>query len=269
MTKMKKLALFTCDTEFTPPWNHGSWKDQDRTTFQSGILNIEKVLSKFDVRGTFYCQGLLVKDYPDLVCSLAEKHLIGSHGYNHENYGGQLVNVYTQEQPIFLKDKRKKFDLLSKCKEIHKKVVGYEPEVFVAPFNSIDYDSLAILEALSFKVDSSINNYWLGLPTQLFKPLSFNLYELPLSVIRYGEKGYKNILQGLSYDYSKISEIMGNEIIFITCHPYEFINIKIPHPEHVLIVGEAKVRTLERLIQDLLHEGYEFVDPSQLLEKTQ
>lgn len=264
-----KYALFTCDTEFTPPWNKGSWINQERESFQSGIQNIVHILSKFNVRGTFYCQGLLVQDYPDLVCSLAEKHLIGSHGYNHENYGGQDVKVYTSEQPVFLKDKNKKFDLLSKCVEIHKKVLGSTPDVFVAPFDNIDYDLLDILEKLDFKIDSSFNNYSLGLPTQFFKPLSFNIYELPLSVIRFEKYGYKNVLQALTYDYSKIPEVLGSNIIYLTCHPYEFIEINIPHPEHVLIVGEAKVKTLRKLINDLLNRGYEFVDPLQLLEKTQ
>lgn len=262
-----KIALFTCDTEFTPPWNAGSWTRQDRSTFEKGLEEILEILSKFDIRGTFYCQGLLVKDYPKLVCRLSERHLVGSHGYNHENYGGRAVNVYTKDEPVLLMERDKKFELLERCLKIHKEVLGIEPEAFVAPFDSIDYTLLEILEELNFRVDSSFDNYRLGLSSQLFKPASFNIYELPLSVIRLEKYGYRNILQGLTFDYSKIAEVISKELLFITCHPYEFVDIRVPHPRDVLIVGKEKGRVLEKLLQDLLKDGYAFMDPLRLIEQ--
>lgn len=264
---MNRYALFTCDTEFMPPWNSGTWQNQDRSFLTEAIEIMENILSRYGIRGTFYCQGILVRDYPELVRDLAKRHCIGSHGYNHENYGGLPVRVYTKEEPVFIGDKEKKYELLSECVRIHRDVLGYNPEVFVSPFDSIDYDLLEILETLQFKVDSSFNNYWLGLPSKPFKPLYFNIYELPSSIIRFENIGFKNVLQGLTYEYSKISDIIGNEIIYITSHPWEFVNVKIPHPDHVLIVGDRKIKTMERLIPDLLGAGYEFVDPLGLLEK--
>jgi len=265
---MKKYALFTCDTEFTPPWNQGSWENQERNTFKEGIRIIKDILSEFGVRGTFFCQGLMVKEFPDIVTGLARDHLIGSHGYNHENYGGLPIRVYTKEQPVFLGDKKRKLALIHKCKAIHLEVLGKEPEVFVAPFNSIDYDLLEILEETSFKVDCSCYNYWLGLPSYPFKPFSIDLYELPLSVVRFDGYGYKNVLEGLTFDYGKISDILTRDIIYITCHPYEFIDIDIPHPRDVLIVGDEKVRILKRLIKDLIGKDFEFVDPLMLVKQT-
>lgn len=264
---MKRFALFTCDTEYTPPWNEGSWGKQEKVSFQEGINNIAAVLDEFRVRGTFYCQGAMVEEFPQVARGLSPRHLIGSHGYNHENYGGQRLSVYyTPDEPDPLKTKEEKLTLIRKCREIHQRVVGYAPEVFVAPFNSIDYDLLDVLDKSGFKVDSSFNNYRLGLPTALFRPQSFDIYELPLTVLRFGEYGYKNVLQGLTLDYAKITEVLRQEVILLTCHPYEFIEIKVPHPEHVLIVGKKKEETLRRLIQDLLSEGYAFVDALQLLE---
>jgi peptidoglycan/xylan/chitin deacetylase (PgdA/CDA1 family) len=265
---VKKFALFTCDTEFTPPWNQGSWENQDRTTFQDGIARIEDTLAEFGVGGTFYCQGQLVEEYPEVAIRLAKRHLIGSHGYNHENYGCKPVNVWTPEQPVFVSEKAKKLELLSRCKEIHKEVLGCEPEVFVAPFDSIDYDSLDILERLGFRVDSSFDNYMLGLPTRVFRPLSFEIYELPLTVLRFGEYGYKNVLQGLTLEYGRVAEVLESEIVYITCHPYEFLDLEIPHPEQVLIVGDRKMETLKRLLQDLLDADYVFVNPLQLLDQS-
>ncbi|MFC1590158.1 polysaccharide deacetylase family protein [Candidatus Omnitrophota bacterium] len=265
---MKKRAIFTCDTEFTPPWHSGSWGNQERETFKEGLRNIKNILAQYGVRGTFYCQGVMVEEFPEIIRDLAKVHLIGSHGYNHENYGGRLQEAFFTEEAMPLGDKEKKLELLERCKDVHKRIVGYSPEVFCAPFNSIDCDLLSILEKTGFKVDSSFNNYRLGLPSKLFKPESFDLFELPFSVIRFEGLGYKNVLQALTYDYKKISDVMRQETIVITCHPYEFIDIKIPHPAHVQIVGDRKTGTLERLIQDLLKDGYEFTDPLQLLEKT-
>ncbi|MFH1244947.1 MAG: polysaccharide deacetylase family protein, partial [Candidatus Omnitrophota bacterium] len=225
-------------------------------------------LSKLKIRGTFYCQGTMVEEFPLLVRELSVRHLIGSHGYNHENYGGQRLSSYwTPDQPEPLKTKEEKLSLINKCREIHQRVIGYAPQVFVAPFNSIDYDLLDILDNSEFKVDSSFNNYRLGLATAFFRPQSFNIYELPLSVLRFAEYGYKNVLQGLTLDYDKITEVLRQEIVLITCHPYEFIEIKVPHPAHVLIVGKKKIETLKKLIRDLLNAGYAFVDALQLLER--
>lgn len=264
---MTKYALFTCDTEFNPPWYKGTWEQQDRDGFDQGIQNIENILYEYEISGTFYCQAILVKEYPDIANRLAKKHLIGSHGYNHENYGGRPVNVYTPQQPVLLQSKEQCHELITKSIAIHKEILGIRPYAFVAPFDNIDFNLLSVLEELEFIVDSSFHNYSLGIETQLFRPLDLDLYELPLSVVRSKENGYKNVLEALTFSYSHIKDILTRDIVFITCHPYEFIDIKIPHPEHVLIVGERKIKTLRKLINDLQINGYTFLDPIKLIEK--
>jgi peptidoglycan/xylan/chitin deacetylase (PgdA/CDA1 family) len=263
---MKKYALFSCDTEFTPPWNTGTWEDQDPWTFLVGIDEILKILSSCEIRGTFFCEGTLVEAYPDKVKLLAQNHLIGSHGFNHENYGGRPVTVWTKSQPVFIKNDEEKKRLIDKAIKTIQDVTGKKPEVFVAPFDWIDGALLKILDELNFKIDCSFHNYSLGLPTKFYRLSGLNILELPLSVIFCGELKYKNVLEAFTYDRRHASAILEQEIILITCHPYEFTDIKIPHPPEVLIVGEKKKQALSELLLLLKRNGYDFVDPLQLKE---
>jgi len=263
-----KYALFTCDTEFTPPWNSGSWKSQDPWTFEVGIEVITNILSKHQIRGTFFCVATLVEQYPKKVKALSLNHLVGCHSYNHENYGGRPVKVWTDSQPILIKDDEEKRRLLIKAKKIIRNVIGKEPEVFVAPFDCIDTQLLKILENLNFKVDCSYHNYSLGLQTHFFQPIGFNILELPLSVVYCGNKlTYKNVLEAFTFDKKNLQAILQQDIIMITCHPYEYTNITIPHPQEVLIVGEKKKKALEDLIVLLKNNNYEFIDILQLKDR--
>jgi peptidoglycan/xylan/chitin deacetylase (PgdA/CDA1 family) len=195
-----KYALFTCDTEFTPPWNIGTWRERDPWTFEVGIKEITSLLAKFGIRGTFFCEGTVAERYPSVVAEMAKDHLIGCHGYNHENYGGRPVHVWSESKPVFIEDKNEKRQLLIKAKKAIRKAIGKDPEVFVAPFDSIDITLLKILEELEFKVDCSYYNYSHGLPTLFFMPEGVNILELPLTVIYCNEMKYKNVIEAFTYD---------------------------------------------------------------------
>jgi peptidoglycan/xylan/chitin deacetylase (PgdA/CDA1 family) len=264
---MPKYALFTCDTEFTPPWHRGSWEEQDRSNFAQGIAAIEEILARHGVRGTFFCQGLLVRDYPDTARRLDAVHLVGSHGYNHENYGAKPVNVWTRDQPVFLRDPALKRERLEACLDIHRRVLGRSPQVFVAPFNSVSSDLWEILEDLGFQVDLSLDNYHLGLDSRPYRPLGMGLRELPLSVLKVPGLGYKNVLQALSWDWDLVGRIWDREVLSLTCHPYEFVDMEVPHPDHVLVVGERKRQTLDRLLGELAGRGFSFTDPLDLVSR--
>jgi len=263
---MKKYALFTCDTEFTPPWNTGTWENQDPWTFEVGIEEISRILANLNIKGTFLCEGTLAERYPEKVKSLAQNHLIGSHGYNHENYGGRPVTVWTKSQPIFLKNDHEKRELLIKANSAIERVTGKNPEVFVAPFDWIDGPLLQILNQLDFQIDCSFHNYSLGLPTMFYQPIGLNLLELPLSVVLSKGGKYKNVLEAFTYDYGCSAEILRQRILLITCHPYEFTNIQIPHPREVLIVGDEKKESLTKLLSLLKENDYEFTNPLSLKE---
>jgi len=261
---MAKYALFTCDTELTPPWNTGTWEDMDPWTFEPGVAEIEKVLDKHNIRGTFYCQGTVAEKFPDIVRILSMKHLIGSHGYNHENYGGRPVTVWTKTNPVFAGDYNEKKELIAKSKAAIKNVIGQDPSVFVAPFDWTDPDLVTILDELGFEIDSSYHNYSLGLPSAFFSPIGRRILELPLSVTWCGDMRYKNILEAFTYDQNYASQLLEQSVLFLTCHPWEFTDINVPHPRKTLIVGSEKIIALDALISLLKGNGYLFVDPLQL-----
>ena len=99
----------TCDTEFLPPWYEGSWENMATWSFEKGVPIFCDILERHGVKGTFFTQARAGELFPGLIRSLADKgHLIGSHGYNHENYGGKSVKVHSKSEPVFLKTREEK-----------------------------------------------------------------------------------------------------------------------------------------------------------------
>ncbi len=103
------LVAFTCDTEFLPPWYEGTWEDMATWSFEKGVPVISDILEGNDIYGTFFTQATAIKKFPDQILKLKKKgHDIGSHGYNHEDYGSQPAIVWTEKKPVFVKDNSKK-----------------------------------------------------------------------------------------------------------------------------------------------------------------
>lgn len=197
---------------------------------------------------------------------MAQEHVIGCHGYNHENYGGRQVKVWTDTKPIYLETNEEKKQQLQKALEVLTATVGRRPEAFVAPFDWIDMDLVRILDELGFKVDSSYHNYTLGLPTAVYPLIGLDMVEIPLSVVNCGEFGMKNVLEAVTFDPNNIDKVLEHDTLLITCHPWEFTDIKIPHPRQVLIVGDEKINALDMLLSTLKSNGYTFTDPLKHIE---
>ena len=268
----------TCDTEFLPPWNEGTWEDMVTWSFEKGTPFLKEILESYNIQGTFFTQATAIERFPDLVCELDRfGHHVGCHGYNHENYGGKPVKVWTKSQPVFLSDNKTKNQLLQKCIDIHFQVLDKHPETFVAPFDNINEDLLLILDDLGFKVDCSFYNYSLELNSFPFFPLEGkSLVEIPLTVLQMGTDVPKNLLEAFAYNPELAEERLNTYVksslenypfcmVLITCHPYEFVDVKIPHPRDVLIVGQDKVDALKRLIEILRHLKAQFVTPLDVL----
>ena len=238
------------------------------------------MLDSYGIGGTFFTQATAIERFPELVTELSQSgHHVGCHGYNHENYGGKPVNVWTKSKPVFLPENIIKKQLLQKCIDIHFQVLDKHPETFVAPFDNINEDLLLILDDLGFKVDCSFYNYSLELNSFPFFPLEGkSLVEIPLTVLQMGTDVPKNLLEAFAYNpelaekrlraYVKSSlESYPFCMVLITCHPYEFLDVKIPHPREVLIVGDEKVNALNRLIRLFQEMKVEFLNPLQVVQK--
>ncbi len=275
MDNNKKIyAAVTCDTEFLPPWYEGTWEKPATWTFEPGVDRICEVLNKYGIKGTFFTQGTVATKFPNKVAELHNSgHLIGSHGYNHENYGGKPVNVWTESVPVFLENKEIKHELLLKASDEIEKVVKNKPEVFVSPFDNIDEELLTLLDKTGIKVDCSFHNYTLNLNSFPFYPLKEeSIVEIPLTVLPMDPHGNKNVLECFAYDLNAAKDKLEKYIeesektkpftvVLLTCHPYEFTDTKIPHPREVLIVGKEKTQALDNVISTLKGLGAEFVNP--------
>lgn len=279
MNNKKLYATVTCDTEFLPPWNEGSWEDMSTWTFEQGVPVLAEILDKFGAKGTFYCQATSAKRFPQVIKELVSNgHLIGSHGYNHENYGGKPVKVMTEAKPILLETLEMKHSLLKKSIDILNDTAGYEPKTFVAPFDNIDNQLLFLLDDLGFTVDSSFHNYSLNLSSFPFYPIKDRkIVEIPLTVLPTKVNRYKNVLEAYTFDYTEADMLLTDYIIkeqeknpfvviFITSHPYEFLPVEKPHPDEVLIVGEKKCHALTSLLENLRNRGFEFRTPLDICE---
>jgi peptidoglycan/xylan/chitin deacetylase (PgdA/CDA1 family) len=249
-------------------------------SFEQGTPLLKDLLEEYGIVGTFYTQATAIERFPDLVCELDRfGHHVGCHGYNHENYGGKPVKVWTKSQPVYLSDNKIKEQLLQKCIDIHFQVLNKHPETFVAPFDNINEDLLLILDDLGFKVDCSFHNYSLGLNSFPFFPIEGKLLvEIPLTVLQMGTDVPKNLLEAFAYNPELAEERLNTYVksslenypfcmVLITCHPYEFLDVKIPHPREVLIVGDEKVNALNRLIRLFQEMEVEFLNPLQIVQK--
>ena len=278
-------AVLTCDTEFLPPWYEGTWLNQATWTFEPGTDKLYGILERHNIKATFFTQATVALRFPERIRHLSSKgHLIGNHGYNHENYGDNNVEVWTKEKPICIGDKDRKRELLIKAHNILRDVIGYEPTVFVAPFDWREDDVLEILNEMGYKVDCSTYNYILGHDSFPNKRIaSLDIIEIPLTVLDFGLPKKKNILESFTYkpedSVDKLTQYIKDSrlkhpfsVVLITCHPWDFLDVKIPHRPEELIVGEKKIEALERLILFLKDNQAEFVNPldirQQYLENT-
>lgn len=106
----------------------------------SGV-KFAKILSKHNIKGEFYICGYLVELYPKKCRKMAKNHIIGGHGYFHENF----AKLSYKKQKKLIKKTKNVFE------ENKIKMRGWR-----FPFLSFKNESLKILANLKI-FDSSIN----------------------------------------------------------------------------------------------------------------
>lgn len=269
----------TCDTEFLPPWTQGSWADMATWSFEQGVPLFTRILENRGIKGTYFTQATAIERFGQTIQGLdAAGHLVGSHGYNHENYGETPVKVWTPGQPELLGATETIRRQLERCIAIHRQVLGKHPRVFVAPFDNTGARLTGLLDELGFEVDCSLHNYSLNRNSFPFLPLADRrIVEIPLTVVDLGAGiARKNVLEAFTFDRRAACQALDRYIddalirypfcmILLTCHPYEFLTVDIPHPREVLIVGPEKAVALEALLDWLAQRGARFVDPLQVV----
>lgn len=255
----KLLVIVSADTEFDPPTNGGTWWDRPTTGVLDGLPRFLEICDKFGIPATFFCEGRLVEELPDLFRDLSRKHEIGSHSYNHEWLGTKPPFRWIPCRSDFsVLSVRSKMKILMRGIESIENVIGKRPVSFKAPFNSVDHPStLAILDRLGFLADSSLPCYnnesfshplrpsptrhsspsklWnegqmrlLEVPfTIRARPLFFHPFDAREEVMHTVSKGMDLAMESVSIQ-CRIDALAGRDIslVHVTSHPWEFSTLK-------------------------------------------
>ena len=151
------LNAFTVDVE---DWYHicgvekfispAMWNELE-SRVNIGTEKILNMLSKRNIKATFFILGYIAELYPDMVKIIfTEGHEIATHGYSHET-------VYKLTHEEFKEDLRKSIDIL-------KTITGQDISGYRAPEWSIRKDSywaLNIIKEEGLIYDSSVTPSWI------------------------------------------------------------------------------------------------------------
>ncbi len=179
--------------------------DDNDILIQDGLPKILEILYKTETLATFFVIG------SDLESSSRRKllqetvsagHQVGNHSYQH------------QEGFYYLSPGQKKADIIA-CHQAIKQHLEVEPIIFRAPNFELDYETLAILNELGYRYDSSILPSAAILPLKLFHYLrcksqtrSMYLGELGNALAaRYPYHPGKACIRGNSEEYLDIIEL--------------------------------------------------------------
>lgn len=165
--EIETFLLFTCDFENSPDVRFRKFKKDKRLII--GYRHLTDILNKYDLRGTFFVEGKICANYPELVKELDEDgHEIGSHGLDHVSF--------TDFWPIHPRFLPKVFPLyerkinIRKSKQAIYDITKRRPISFRAPYLATDEKTLMILENEGFLLDSSLYNPAFGKVSYPYHP---------------------------------------------------------------------------------------------------
>jgi peptidoglycan/xylan/chitin deacetylase (PgdA/CDA1 family) len=259
-TKGRKLAvILSTDTEFDPPPDDGSWWDRPTRGFLDGLPRFLEICDNFNAPATFFCEGKLVEQFPDIFRNLARSHEIGSHSYNHEWLGvRQPPRWIPCRNDLSVLSVNEKMKIIRKGINAIQVTIGIKPLSFKAPFNSVDHpQTLALLAKLGFGMDSSLPSYnnesFLhplrptisrhASETDLWEVGKLRLLEIPFStrprpmflhpfdareeVMDTVARGMKLAMASVDFQ-SRLDAMAGRSVtlMHVTSHPWEFSTMK-------------------------------------------
>ncbi|MDO8528346.1 MAG: polysaccharide deacetylase family protein [Nanoarchaeota archaeon] len=247
-----KQVLLTFDLEeFDAPLEFsGEISEQEQfETSKQGLLLILGLLSKYNIKATFFTTSNFAKHYPSLIKDISKKHEIACHGYVHsDSYFKDLSRIPLAKQEIE--------------KIIKKQVHGFRAPRF-------EIKDISSLSDFGFSYDSSVNPTFIpGRYINLFKKRKpnriGNITEFPLSalpIIRLPLEWltFKNFPFLYSKIFTKINSLSSDYTMLIF-HPWEFAdltNAQIPFfmkAKH----SQKLLNKLEKYIQFCKAKGYDF-----------
>lgn len=206
---------------------------------RAGVPRILKLLSKYDLKATFFVPGWSADHHPQLVEQMvAGGHEIGHHGYEHEFVGN--------------KGRETERDVLLKGIESLKRITGETPKGYRSPAGNTGPHTFDLLLDHNFIYDSSLvgddSPYWVRTPQSnrslLEIPYSWEMDDAPHFLF-----SFSPYFTGMS-SQNKVYEIWEAEF----AGAYEdggFLSL-VMHPQ--IIGRRSRMAMLERLIEQMLKQ---------------
>jgi len=273
------IIILSSDTEFDPPSHNDSWTNRRTKALLDGLPRFLELCDSYDAPATFFCEGRLVEEQPDLFRELTNKHEIGCHSYNHEWLGTRRPPrwIPLKEQLSVLPPAGKEA-IIRRAAESIEGAIGMRPRSFKAPFNSVDHPStLSLLDRVGFDSDSSLPCYntasfthplhptpcrrasavdlWAAGDLNLIevpfmirpRPLFFHPFDIREEVIDTVSRSMKLALESVDVQ-CRIDSLSGRDFTFVqvTSHPWEFSEMGPWGGE-----GKANIDRLQRYLDEL------------------
>ncbi|WDP93292.1 MAG: DUF3473 domain-containing protein [Desulfobacter sp.] len=181
----------------------------------------------FEPKATFFILGWIAKRCPDLVREIHSRgHEVASHGFDHH----LCTNLRSNQLVLDLVDSRKLLEDIS-----GRQVTGYR-----APSFAVSHKTLAAIQKAGYLYDSSYNSFSahgrygvLDLPNENringFYKLSNELYEIPISNLRVGDKifplgggGYFRLFPLSLFKFGMHQVFKQQDVFLFYAHPWEF-----------------------------------------------
>jgi hypothetical protein len=266
--------FFTCDLELTPLLMRGLSKQKSKIEIEHGLKYILNMLDKYKICATFFTEGYLCKNFPDLVCSIDTNiHEIGCHGYDHSIYGDfWFPNKLYNFKNLSLQQRK---EHINKTNILIKGITGYEPLSFRAPFLAIDEKTLNLLEKEGFLIDSSLYNVCFGKISNPYHPDNKNIlkngnmkiYEFPITM---SINFYKKNLMQLYYKpiiTEPLNIVYKTFFIMNKLNHYQGINIVLLIHLWEYVIYNNKIQKLKNNIKKL-GDLFFFIKKNQIKSKT-
>lgn len=136
--------VFSTETTTNKPIDHGS-AESNYVAFACNvdwgnevIPEMLNTLNEKEVKITFFVTGRWAKEYPDKFRLIIDQgHEIGSHGYQHLDYGKLSLD--------------KNLDQIQKAEEVIRSITGEKPTLFAPPSGAYNENTLIAAEKLKYK----------------------------------------------------------------------------------------------------------------------
>jgi peptidoglycan/xylan/chitin deacetylase (PgdA/CDA1 family) len=226
---MRNIA-FTVDVEQDAPHQLNTWRGM-----QEGLPILLDLLSKHDIRATFFVTGEVAKKFPRLINKIAKEHEVGCHGYKHERFDKLSAKEHLPRIETATK-------ILTKI--TRRRILGFR-----APNFRPSIHTFAALKQLGYVYDASNACYRIG-PD----PKRYGLVEIqntwPSSLLR--------LPPGFSTRVLRLC-LAALPLTVLDYHPWELVKMENIRFDCRFATGEVALQRLDEVLRYLLEKKCKFV----------